>query len=259
VPNVLSTPWYAQVKDHFTIELPDWRVHNNGCVGSCTNNLSTAVRYYFEGKTTSVAGTRTTYTGRDAGNASWGGKTLPFSVERRDGACFDVYMSATESGLNWNELSVAPRWCYKASTMDWVPTSGGAIGIGASHSIYAKESTDFDYTFRFRIRWSATIMDGLLLQNANNPFDGPEWHHLPIRLWNNPPGVLVWMDNSDRNADLYTSLSYRPTLTFYDCRPGERNPSELCEHTGMTTLWTSVRNVSSDFQSKYTLGVYPRY
>jgi hypothetical protein len=258
----VAQPYYAKATDTFFMDLPNWRIHNNGCLGTCDVNLASDL-YTWPSETdpktwvsTLVSGK---YRGPDARDYDWPMNGVRFSVERK--GCFSIVHSAFHIP---HGVFPEPKYCWTESSATWEP-KGDAAAIGTSQSIYKKQSTDFDITVRFRLRWEKTTMDGLFPpKDASKPDDS--WHRLPMALWGGAVGVtavLSTFDNQNRDADtdLYTAIgaSQFPTETSYACRPYlARLSTETCVHSGMTNLTVGVHNFGSN-QTTYNLTITPRY
>lgn len=257
-PADANQAWYALVKDNFTVELPNWRVHNNGCIGTC--NVYLHVGIGTEGGATDRAyDLAETYRGPDARDYDWSAAGLAFTVERKAGACFSVWMSAKNSG---DISAVFPRYCWNAGTRNWEPSGNGALAIGTAQNIHDRFRADFSFTYNFRLRWDSTTMDGVIEGNQNSPADGNDWHHLPqISLWNNPSSVTVRMENPSGggDADLYTSSIAQPTLDSYECRPYYGPGAvEECAYANRQSIWASVHNYTTAMAG-YHLTITPTY
>jgi hypothetical protein len=268
-PPKQNQQWYSIIKDNFYLELPSWHVCNNGCWGSCNVDLSASV-IYTDGDTGSnkVASVIETYRGPDRGDWDWIVDGLAFSVERKPGACFTLWLTANRPR---NINVVEPRWCWDESTRNWEPRDHEAAAIGTDQSIHGHTSLDFSFNYNFRIHWDSTTMSGVIPANTNCAVDTPEapcpdWHHLPqVNLWNYPSSVNVRMENTSGDADLYTSASgSAPTFENFDCRPYSSGPSdstpvvEECNFYNRQSIWVGVHNYSSAM-SAYQLTITPTY
>lgn len=253
--------FYAKATDTFFMELPNWRIHNNGCIGSCDVNLGSDLYTWSEDGTRTWTSMLTSgkYNGPDGKDYDWPMNGVRFSVERK--GCFSIVHSAFHIP---HGVFPEPKYCWNETSATWDP-KGDAAAIGTSQSIYKKQAIDFDITVRFRLRWEKTTMDGLFApRNPSVPDDS--WHYLPMALWGGAVGVtavLSTFDNQSRDADtdLYTiiGMGVRPTETNYACRPYlGRLSVETCVHSGMTNLMVAVNNCSSN-PTTYNLTITPRY
>lgn len=256
-PPTPSSIWSAQVIDQFVVELPNWRIHNNGCWLSCSVDLR--IRAYSHLNNAPLFDIKGQYNGPDGRDYDWQGKEAVFQIERKPNECFTINMYASHN-LN-NNTDVFQTYCWKPDRMTWA-LEGGNAPIGVEQSVYQKTRVDFSTTFRYRINWDMTSMEGSLIQNQGNALDGDEWHHLPIVMWGNPSFVVSTLSVYQGDADLYTSTGDRPSLGSYSCRPYSSGLSlEYCQHatTGLGRIWASVHNYRSDVQSKYRLIIKPTY
>lgn len=249
--------WSVDVRDTFFMELPNWRIHNNGCVGSCSVRLWVVLRKYLDGQEVETEKLASeTYSGPDARDYDWVSLGKSFTVERLPNACFMLDMWATHIPHGtWAQ----PKYCWDVNTHNWEPKSSDAAPIGPVLSSYKYESIDFDITFRHRLLWKETNMSGVLLQNTRST-DGTDWQHLLVTMWNNPRSVNVALYTDYGDADLYLRYPIKPTLDEYLCRPyAGGTTSESCLYGGAGPLWASAHNYLTADASVYHMTITPQF